>query len=79
VSLFSDVGVLQEVISEDTCAAVECLQCVKWRVGSCRITVIAYKDNVNGVSDGDDERDKFFCFQNKGLFQERYGCREWMD
>jgi hypothetical protein len=29
VSLFSDVGVLQEVISEDTCAAVECLQCVK--------------------------------------------------
>jgi hypothetical protein len=29
VDLFSDLGVLQDVISEDAGTAVECLQCVK--------------------------------------------------
>ena len=41
VDLFSDLGVLPDVISEDTGTAVEYLQCVKSWEDSCRITVIA--------------------------------------
>jgi hypothetical protein len=46
VDLFSDLGVLPDAISEETGTAVECLQCVISWEDSCRITVIAYKDNV---------------------------------
>jgi hypothetical protein len=46
VDLFSDLGVLPDAISEDNGTAVECLQCVISWEDSCRLTVIAYKDNV---------------------------------
>ena len=67
---------LPEVISEDTCTVFEYLQCVKSWEGSCRITVIAYKDNVNGPNVGGDRRNKFFNIRNKGLLQERHGSGE---
>jgi len=41
VDLFSDLGVLPDVISEDTGTAVEYLRCVKSLEDSCRLTVIA--------------------------------------
>jgi hypothetical protein len=46
VDPFSDLGVLP-----DTGTAVKYLHCLKHWEGSCRITVIAYKDNVKGPSD----------------------------
>jgi hypothetical protein len=71
--------VLPDVISEDTGTAVEYIQCVKsWEV-SYRITVIVYKDKVEGPTDGGDRRVKIFKIQNKGLFLKRYDSRdtEW--